>query len=142
MALKFRKIQREVKIGTDAGKVKTYAIAKANGYCDMEKLCKLISARCAMSSADVKAILDSLNWAMDLELQAGNIVQVGEFGNFRLSLSSEGTEDAADFNASKIKKTRIIFTPGKSLRTTKAGVSFQYDEPTVVAEECEKPHAI
>ncbi|WP_301034973.1 hypothetical protein [Parabacteroides goldsteinii] len=27
-----------------------------------------------MSSADVKAILDSLNWAMSLELRSGSIV--------------------------------------------------------------------
>ena len=146
MALKFRKIQRKVLSGADQGKTKTYAMAQMSGYCDMEKLCKLISARCAMSSADVKAILDSLNWAMDLELQAGNIVQVGEFGNFRLSLSSEGVEESEDgkvkLTALNIKKARILFTPGKSLRATKADVSFQYDEPTVVEVECEKPHAI
>ena len=78
-----------------------------------------------MSSADVKAILDSLNWAMGLELRSGNIVQVGEFGNFRLSVKSTGTENEDDFNASKIKKARIVFTPGSSLRWSNQITKFE-----------------
>lgn len=131
MALKFRKVQRKVMAGEDLGKTKTYAMAKSNGYCDLTKLCKMISARSAMSSADVKAILDSLNWVMDMELQAGNIVQLGEFGNFRLTLSSEGTEDEKDFTAANIKHSRIVFTPGASLRETNRGVTFEYEQPVV-----------
>ena len=68
MTLKFRKVQRKVLSGDDKDKVKTYAMARSSNYCDMDKLCELISSRSAMSSADVKAILDSLNWAMSLEV--------------------------------------------------------------------------
>lgn len=70
MTLKFRKVQRKVLGGDDKDKVKTYAMARSSNYCDMDKLCELISSRSAMSSADVKAILDSLNWAMSLELRS------------------------------------------------------------------------
>lgn len=129
MALKFRKVQRKVLAGEDTGKVKTYAMAKANGYCDLTKLCKLISARSAMSSADVKAVLDSLNWVMDVELQSGNIVQLGEFGNFRMSIKSRGTEKEEDFTASNIKRSRIVFSPGASLRATNQGMTFEADDP-------------
>ncbi|MCD8269359.1 MAG: HU family DNA-binding protein [Parabacteroides sp.] len=115
MALKFKKVQRTIKFGDDKDKVKTYAMAKSSGYYDMAKLCELISNRSAISSADVKAVLDSLNWVMGLELRSGNIVQVGEFGNFRLSVRSNGTENKDDFNASCIKKARIVFSPGSSL---------------------------
>lgn len=144
MALKFRKVQRKVLAGEDAGKVKTYAVAKASGYCDLQKLCKLISARSAMSSADVKAILDSLNWVMDVELQSGNIVQLGEFGNFRLTVCSEGTEQEKDFTAANITRARIVFTPGASLRQTNQGVSYEYDEPVIktVKEDEEDPGGI
>lgn len=125
MSLKFKKVQRKIMFGADKDKVKTYAMAKASGYCDMVKLCELISNRSAMSSADVKAILDSLNWAMGLELRSGNIVQVGEFGNFRLSVKSTGTENEDDFNASKIKKACIVFTPGSSLRWSNQITKFE-----------------
>lgn len=140
MALKFRTVKRKVLSGSDAGKVKTYAMAKASGHCDLKKLCKLISARSAMSSADVKAILDSLNWVMDVELQSGNIVQLGEFGNFRLSVSSRGADSEEDFSAAKIKKAKIIFTPGASLRLTKDTLDFEQEKPYEKEVGCDKEH--
>lgn len=144
MALKFRKVQRKVLSGVDKDKVKTYARAKASGYCDMEKLCELISNRSAMSSADVKAILDSLNWAMGLELRSGSIVQVGEFGNFRLSVRSKGTETEEEFNAAQIKKARIVFSPGSNLRWASSLTKFVEDDPLIVEkqEENERPEEV
>lgn len=140
MSLKFRTVEREVKIGQDAGKKKTYAMAKTNGYCNLEKLCDLVSARCAMSSADVKAILDSLNWVMHVELRSGNIVQVGEFGNFRLSIRSHGANSKDEFNTSYIKNAHIVFSPGASLRQTKSRVSYEQEKPYVETEECNRVH--
>lgn len=129
MSLKFRKIQRKVLLGADAGKVKTHAMARARGYCDMQKLCKLVAGHSTVSSADVKAVLDSLNWVMDIELQSGNIVQVGELGNFRLTIKSEAVEGEEKFNTSHIRKSRIVFTPGSSLRKTNRDMTFEWDKP-------------
>ncbi|MCD8268971.1 MAG: HU family DNA-binding protein [Parabacteroides sp.] len=137
MALKFRKVQRRVLSGDDKDKVKTYAVAKSSNYCDMEKLCELISSCSAMSSADVKAILDSLNWAMGLELHSGSIVQVGEFGSFRMTLRSKGADTKEAFNASMIKKARIVFMPGSSLRWTAELTRFEEDDVKVVEKKAE-----
>ena len=98
--------------------------------CIRDRLCKLICSRSTLSSADVKAVLDSLNWAMDLELSSGNVVQLGEFGNFRMSINSEGTNTPEDFDATKIKGARIIFFPGSALRTTRNEVNFEPLEVT------------
>lgn len=135
MPLKFRKVQRKILSGDEKDKVKTYAMARSSSYCDMNKLCELISSRSAMSSADIKAILDSLNWAMSLELRSGSIVQVGEFGSFRLSIHSMGADNMKDFNASMIKKARVIFTPGNSLRAISSLVKFEEDEDTKKKDE-------
>jgi len=135
MALMYKKVQRKVLAGLEAGKIKTYAIAKARGYSNMERLCELVSTRSAMSSADVKSILDSLNWAIGFELKVGNIVQVGEFGNFRLSLSSEGAENEEDFSSHMIKKSKIIFSPGKSLRRTNNEMGFESADEVAKKEE-------
>lgn len=140
MALKFRLVQRKILNGVEKDKVKTFAMAKTSGFCDLQKLCRLISARSTVSSADVKAVLDGLNWALDMELQSGNVVQVGELGNFRLSISSSGTENEADFDATKIKKANIVFSPGASLRTTKSDTLFTPDDVKVVEKVCEKDH--
>ena len=115
MAVKFKVVKRKVLNGAEKDSVKNYAIAKTSGTSDLNKLCKLICSRSTLSSADVKAVLDSLNWAMDLELSSGNVVQLGEFGNFRMSINSEGTNTPEDFDATKIKGVRIIFFPGSAL---------------------------
>ena len=132
MAVKYRTVKRKILTGEEKDKTKVFAIAKTTGVCDLQKLCKLISARSTVSSADVKAVLDGLNWAMDLELQSGNIVQVGELGNFRLSLSSEGANLEEKFDATKIRNANVIFYPGKSLRLTRDEATFTADDVKVV----------
>lgn len=124
MALKFRKVRRKVMGGPEAGKMKYYAMACSSGFSGMDKMCELICSRSALSSADVKGVLDSLNWAMGVELKSGNIVQLGELGNFRLTLSSEGAEKKKELDANSIRKARIIFTPGAELRLACRKVNF------------------
>ena len=123
MAVKFKVVKRKVLNGAEKDSVKNYAIAKTSGTSDLNKLCKLICSRSTLSSADVKAVLD-------LELSSGNVVQLGEFGNFRMSINSEGTNTPEDFDATKIKGARIIFFPGSALRTTRNEVNFEPLEVT------------
>ncbi|MDR3142773.1 MAG: hypothetical protein LBU37_13755 [Tannerellaceae bacterium] len=126
--------------GDEKGTTKYYAVAKSAGLSGVDKICKLISARSTVSSADVKAVFDSLAWAMDMELSSGNVVQLGELGNFRLSVSSEGMATKDEVNASKIKKARIIFSPGAVLRDTRQNVSFEALDVEVEQKECNRAH--
>lgn len=106
------KLVEKKNLGKDSAEqpTKVYAIPKYNGYTDMDSLRKMIGARSTVSSADVKAVLDSLNFVLDMELQAGRIVRLGKFGNFRLSLSIEGANDKEGFDRSMIVGARMIFT--------------------------------
>ena len=119
MAVKFKVVKRKVLNGAEKDSVKNYAIAKTSGTSDLNKLCKLICSRSTLSSADVK-------------VSSGNVVQLGEFGNFRMSINSEGTNTPEDFDATKIKGARIIFFPGSALRTTRNEVNF---EPLAVTKK-------
>lgn len=135
MAVKFKVVKRRIPGGEAKDKVKNYAVAKTTGMADLNKLCQLICSRSSLSSADVKAVLDSLNWAMDLELSSGNVVQLGEFGNFRMSISSKGADKPEDVDASKITGARIIFHPGASLRRTRKRLTFEpYEEMKAAGE--------
>ena len=128
MAQGFKLVLRPSKPGEKDSEKKFYAVSKTNGTSSMKTLCKLISARSTVSSADVKAVLDNLNFILDMELRAGRIVQLGEFGNFRLSLSSNGASDKKSFTQADVKGARVIFTPGASLRNTKKLVAFTSTE--------------
>lgn len=121
MAQGYKLVTRKVTdLKGGAAQEKIYAIPDYNGHTDMDTLCVMIGARSTVSSADVKAVLDNLNFILDMELRAGRIVQLGEFGNFRLSLSSNGASDKKSFSQADVKGARVIFTPGASLRNTKS----------------------
>ena len=107
----------------------------------MEDVCELVSMRSSMSSADVKSIIDSLNYVLAFEMKKGNIVKLGEIGNFRPSVSSIGAGEGEEFSvATNMRKSRIVFTPGKLLQNMRSGLSYSEVEPVVVTEVCDKPH--
>lgn len=126
MALGYKLITRKVSDLKGGSAVeKKFASPVYGGYTEIEDLCKAISERSALSSADVKAVLDSLNYVLDIELRGGRIVRLGELGNFRMTFSSRGVEKAEKFNvATDIVGARIIFTPGKSLKNSRDNASF------------------
>lgn len=143
MAQKFRLIERR-NLGKDAEETpkKFYAQAVNNGYVTFAELCTDISENCTLTSADVKAVMDRMNYTLDKNLKAGRIVQFGEIGNFRLAVGSTGAVDEKEFAASQIKTPKIVFTPGSVLRVTRKLTKFEKDIPTVVEVECDKPHAV
>ena len=126
MAQKFKLIERR-NLGKDNEEVprKYYAQAVNNGYVAFDELCGEIAENCTLTSADVKAVMDRMNYILDKNLKAGRIVQFGEIGNFRLAVGSAGAATTKEFSTSLIKKPKIVFTPGSKLQTTRTQTSFE-----------------
>ena len=120
MAQKYKLINRR-NLGKDSGENprKFYAQAVNNGYMSFDELCGDIAEQCTLTSADVKAVLDRMNYVLDKNLKAGRIVQFGEIGNFRLAVGSTGSLTEKDFSTAQIKKPKIVFTPGSRLQDTR-----------------------
>lgn len=144
MAIKFRKVAREVIGGPDKGQIRYYAMAKAAYHCDFDKMCNLVATRSKMSASDVKCAIDAFIWTMNTELNSGAIVQMGEFGNFRCSVQSAPSLTEKGVTAHLIQRARIIFSPGVLLKRTVRDATFEpYDviERVVVHDEpCLLPH--
>lgn len=104
---------------------KFYAAAIADGETDLEKLSELISYQCTVTESDCYAVLMSLEHNIIRELREGRIVKLGRLGNFQIGISSEGKEFATEVNSSSVTKTRILFRPGKRLRTLLNELSFR-----------------
>ena len=136
MAQKYKLIERR-NLGKDSedNPRKFYAQAVNNGYVAFDELCSEIAEACTLTSADVKAVLDRMNYCLDKHLRAGRIVQFGEIGNFRLALGSTGSLTEDDFHVSQIKTPRIVFTPGAKLRTTRELTTFEKEQSDVADTE-------
>lgn len=104
---------------------KFYASAIADGDVDLDRLAELISYQCTVTETDCYAVLLALEHNIIGELGQGRIVKLGRLGNFQVGISSEGKDTAADVSATAIRKSRILFRPGKRLRSMLNEVSFK-----------------
>ena len=115
-----------------------YAQAVSTGYMTFDELCDEISEACALTSADIKAIMDRMNHVLDKNLKAGRIVQFGEIGNFRMTVGSSGSATIEDFNAdTMLRKPKITFSPGSFLQNTRTLAKFE--RLTIKENQTEEP---
>ncbi len=116
---------------------KYYASVKNSGTTEFETLCTTISDRGTCIKGDIQAALDGLIFSMKQGLAEGRIIQLGEFGNFRMSVGGTGVEDSAEYSTSMILRKKIIFTPGKLLKDMMKTIAFKsagVKVPEVVVE--------
>ena len=104
---------------------KFYAAAIADGEVNLDKLAEQISYQCTVTESDCYAVLLSLERNIISELEQGRIVKLGRLGNFQVGISSEGKETAEEVNSHAITKARILFRPGKKLRSLLNDLSFR-----------------
>ena len=93
-----------------------YAQAVMSRRVVFDDLCDEIAETCTLTSADIKAVLDRVIWAMVTHLRNGEIVQFADLGNFRIAIDSPGVSNPEDFNAVIIRRPKVVFSPGKRLR--------------------------
>ena len=86
------------KIGPKAGQTIYYAQPAAQDSVTFHSLCKRIAEESALTSADVKGILDRLVNILSEELPNGKTVRIGELGSFRLSFGSKQLDDPKNFS--------------------------------------------
>ena len=92
MSLKYVIKKSVAKIGPKAGQTIYYAQPAAQDSVTFHSLCKRIAEESALTSADVKGILDRLVNILSEELPNGKTVRIGELGSFRLSFGSKPQE--------------------------------------------------
>ena len=124
MAIKFQVLPRKNPQDANAPE-KFYAAAIADGDVDLDRLAELISYQCTVTETDCYAVLLSLEHNIIGELGQGRIVKLGRLGNFQVGISSTGSDTAAEVSANAITKSRILFRPGKKLRSMLNDVSFK-----------------
>ena len=124
MAIKFKTQSRKNPQDLTAPE-KFYAAAIADGDVDLDRLAELISYQCTVTETDCYAVLLALEHNIIGELGQGRIVKLGRLGNFQVGISSKGSDTAAEVAASAITKSRILFRPGKKLRSMLNDVSFK-----------------
>lgn len=125
MSIKFKTVERSEPGVAGGGTKRFYASAKMTGTVDIDQLTAAIEKISTASGADIRAVLYALLDVTLQELADSKIVKLGEIGSLKLSVSSDGYETADEVNADTIKKSKVLFYPGKRLREMQKTLTYQ-----------------
>ena len=116
MAIQIKAVERG-QPGVAGGGVKKYYASPVSGQeVSLESLTKAIERSSTVSGADIRAVLYAMVEEAVTGLEDGRIIRLGDLGSLRITLNSEGKDTPEEVTASSVKKTSVIFTPGKKLR--------------------------
>ncbi|MGC1378183.1 MAG: HU family DNA-binding protein [Anaerolineales bacterium] len=124
MSAKYTVIPKTTPGKPDAPK-KFYPSFKSGGRISTRELIGHISDISTISPIDSLAMVEGLLMVIPQELTKGNIVELGDFGSFRVTIQTSGEDKAEDVSAKNIKGARVVFMPGKLFKRALAGMEFK-----------------
>lgn len=96
---------------------KYYAVARSGRKVTVKEVCKRITERSSYSKGELEGCIGEFLLEIINVLDEGNIVQMGDLGNFRMSVKTgTPTDTAKEFKASCIDKGKVLFHAGSELR--------------------------
>ena len=113
------------KPGQKEGPMKFYAQAQASGEMGIGEICERLQRECTLTRADTMAVLVALEDVVSDGLRSGEIVRLGGLCSLQLSLSSVGAASDKDFTPASIKKSRVVFRCGTTLRNAMQMLSYR-----------------
>lgn len=102
-----------------------YAQVVTKGTIDTRELCKVISEKCSLNVADMKAAIEALAQAIEDKLQDGYNVSIDELGTFSVSAESRTVSDSEDIRGQSVRVKNINFRPSVRLKTTMKTSKFE-----------------
>jgi len=104
---------------------KFYPSLQSNGRANQRTLALEAADRSSVSDADIAATLANLLALIPKHLAMGEVVDLGDFGTFRLTISGEGSDTAELVTSRNIKKVGVRFTPGPIFEEALAQIHFE-----------------
>ena len=124
MTVKYNIVERGNPADPTAPK-KFYPSIVSSGRASLDLITEQIANTSTVSPADVSAVLISLLTLIPQELSRGNVVELGDFGNFWLRARGEGSETAEEVRATQIYSLRPRFHPGKKFKNILDVIEFE-----------------
>jgi predicted histone-like DNA-binding protein len=123
MSIKFNIVKRG-RPGDSQAPKKYYPSIQSTGRVSVRQLAERASDISTLSTPDMMAAIEALLTIIPEELADGNIVELGDFGNFWLRFSAEGSEAAAGVRGDQITTLIPRFMPGRQFKRVLGRVKF------------------
>ncbi|MCA9976257.1 MAG: HU family DNA-binding protein [Anaerolineales bacterium] len=102
-----------------------YPVVRSSGRTTQRNLAQKGARMSTLSAADLAAGLEVLLELIPEELMKGNIVDLGDFGSFRLSANTTGSDTLEEVKSYNIKSVNVRFTPGKAFKDAMNRATFE-----------------
>ncbi|MDR2260529.1 MAG: HU family DNA-binding protein [Azoarcus sp.] len=122
MAMNLKKIERVNPANRE--QKKWYLIKNKGRAIDLDEIAEDIQGRSSMTKGDILAVLSNLIQVLPAHLKKGDSVRLGGLGSFRLTITSNGADDAASLSTSDVKGARVVFVAGTELKRELTGISY------------------
>lgn len=124
MSAKYNVVARGNPANPEAPK-KYYASFTSSGKIKLRQLAEQIASISTVSSIDTLAVLEAFLQVVPKEMANGQIVDLGEFGSFKLRIKSDGQETPDAVSAKNITKIQPQFSPGKEFKKVIENTNFE-----------------
>jgi predicted histone-like DNA-binding protein len=124
MTVKYNIVERGNPSNPQAPK-KRYPSIESSGRRTLRQMAERISQVSTISTADTMAVLEAMLTIIPQELADGNIVELGDFGNFWLRSESIGVDVTEEVRPSQIKVILPRFNPGKQFKKILATIKYE-----------------
>lgn len=125
MSVLFRVVERGEPGVIGGGTKQFYAQGVSKGHVTLRELTAEISRMSTLSRPDVMAVLEALLELMPEKIAKGQIVQLGDFGSFFLTLRSSGSPVAQDVTSDSVIGNRLNFRPSSEIRDVLAAIKYR-----------------
>lgn len=116
MSVNYSLAQMSTKPGDKTAPKLYYAKAQADGEITMDEMAEEISYATSLTDGDVLNVVRALIRQTKVQLAAGKIVKLENFGTFQIQLCSTGAETKKAFTPANITAAHIQFRPGKMVK--------------------------
>ena len=104
---------------------KWYASPVNDGKINQKTISAEIVEISSLSRGDVSNVIESLIDTLPKYLLMGKSVNLGDFGTLRLSFSSAGVDEPADFRTTMINGVKVVFTPSVDFKHAIENIKFE-----------------
>ncbi len=127
MPFKYKAVQRNSQPGKKGGTLKWYASAAEREEINIDELARQIAQRSTLSVADSRAAVIAITELIPDYLSQGTIVRLGELGDLRVALSSDGVANQDEVSPNVIREAHINFRPGATLQAMLKNMEYRKD---------------
>lgn len=123
MTINYKAVARKNPRDTEAP-AQYYASINSKGKRTIRYIAKEIADRSSLNEMDILSVIEGFLQIVPKTLIDGYTVDLGEFGNMRLTAKSEAAEKLEDLTVSHINGVKVSFRPGKLFKNELAKAEF------------------